>query len=217
MGAGAVGRVERKEPRREFFYADVAVGAGVTRGIEHGRAVRLRLDQTLGQFERVFETVRQAAVYPLFDDKPVDDDAYRVLLVLVEFDLLVKFTVDAVDDRAHIAVFVQLFELFGILALAPSDYRRDDAHFRSLGRRQNAVGDLIDGLLLYLLAALGAMHLAHTRVQQTQIVVYLRHRADGGTGIVGSGLLIDGDRRRKPVDVVDVGLVHLPEELARIR
>jgi hypothetical protein len=34
---------------------------------------------------------------------------------------------------------------------------------------------------------------AHPRPQQTQIVVDLRHRAHGGAGVFGGGLLVDGD------------------------
>ena len=44
----------------------------------------------------------------------------------------------------------------------------------------------------------------------------LRHRAHGGAGIFGGGLLVDGDGGGKAVDVVHVRLVHLPQKLPGI-
>jgi hypothetical protein len=53
--------------------------------------------------------------------------------------------------------------------------------------------------------------------QQTQVVVDLGDRADRGSGVARRRLLVDGDRRRQTLDELDVGLVHLAEELAGIR
>ena len=82
--------------------------------------------------------------------------------------------------------------------------------------RKNAVGDLIHRLPDYLLAALRAVRQPGARKQKTHIIVYLRHRAHGGTGVMRSGLLVYGHRRRKPFDILHVRLLHLPEELARV-
>ena len=57
---------------------------------------------------------------------------------------------------------------------------------------------------------------ADAREQQAQVVVDLGDRADGGARVLGGGLLLDGDGRRQPVDVVDVGLLHHLQELARV-
>src|SRR5205823_1318833 len=51
---------------------------------------------------------------------------------------------------------------------------------------------------------------------QAQVVVDLGYGADGRAGVAAGGLLIDGDGRRQPLDVVHVGLVHLAEELAGV-
>ena len=61
-----------------------------------------------------------------------------------------------------------------------------------------------------------AVRLADPRPQQPQVVVDLGHRADGRARVARGRLLVDRDRRRQPLDRVDVGLVHLPEELARV-
>ena len=58
---------------------------------------------------------------------------------------------------------------------------------------------------------------ADAGVQQAQVVVDLGDRADGRAGVAAGRLLVDRDRRRQALDDVDVGLVHLPEELAGVR
>src|SRR5947209_4973829 len=55
------------------------------------------------------------------------------------------------------------------------------------------------------------------REEQAQIIVHFGDRADGRTRIARSRLLVDGDRRRQALDVVDVRLLHLSEKLARVR
>ncbi|CAB4548636.1 unannotated protein [freshwater metagenome] len=57
---------------------------------------------------------------------------------------------------------------------------------------------------------------ADAGIEQTEVVVDLGDRSDGGTRIAGGRLLIDGDRGRKTLDEVDIGLVHLAEELTGI-
>src|SRR6185312_7906405 len=66
-------------------------------------------------------------------------------------------------------------------------------------------------------AADRAVRLADPRVQQPQVVVDLCDRADRGARVAARGLLVDGDRRGQAVDEVDVGLVHLAQELPGIR
>ena len=48
------------------------------------------------------------------------------------------------------------------------------------------------------------------------IVVDLGDGADGGAWVVRGALLVDGDGWREAVDVIDVGLIHLAEELAGV-
>src|SRR5439155_1182142 len=57
---------------------------------------------------------------------------------------------------------------------------------------------------------------ADARVEQTEIVVDLGDGADGRARVAGGRLLVDRDRRTEPVDVVDVGLLHHLQELARV-
>ena len=66
-------------------------------------------------------------------------------------------------------------------------------------------------------AAVRAVRDADARVEQAQVVVDLGDRADGRARVARRRLLVDRDRRRQALDEVDVGLVHLAEELARVR
>ena len=61
-----------------------------------------------------------------------------------------------------------------------------------------------------------AVRPADPRVQEAQVVVDLRHRADRRARVPRRRLLVDRDRRREAVDRVDVGLLHHLEELARV-
>ena len=123
----------------------------------------------------------------------------------------------AVDLDPGVAVGPQALEQILELALAAAHHRRVDGEPRALGQRQHLLDDLLGRLAGDLAAALGAVRMADAGVQQPQVVVGLGDRADGRSRVSGGGLLIDRDRRRQPVDRVDVGLVHLPEELAGIR
>ena len=78
---------------------------------------------------------------------------------------------------------------------------------------EQLVHDLLRGLLGDGFAADGAVRTAHAGPQQAHVVVDLGDGAHGGARVLAGGLLVDGDRRRQALDEVDVGLVHLAQEL----
>ena len=78
------------------------------------------------------------------------------------------------------------------------------------------VDDLLDGLSGDGPAAVGAVRVADARVEQAQVVVDLGDGADRRARVARGRLLLDGDGRREALDRVDVGLVHLPQELAGV-
>ena len=85
------------------------------------------------------------------------------------------------------------------------------------GEQEDAVDDLLRRLALQAGAVVRAVLHADAGVQQAQVVVDLGDGADGGARVAAGALLIDGDGRRETLDDVDVGLVHLAEELAGVR
>ena len=104
-----------------------------------------------------------------------------------------------------------------MLALFPPDDRGQDDKARPLSQRFHPVHDLVNGLAADLPAALWAVGNTHPRPQEAEIIVDFRHRSHGRTGVLGCGLLVDGNGRRQAVDGVHVRLVHLPKELAGVR
>ena len=104
-----------------------------------------------------------------------------------------------------------------VLALAAADHRREHLEPGAVGQLEDAVDDLLRRLALQAGAVVGAVLDADARVQQAQVVVDLGDRADRGPRVAAGRLLVDRDGRRQPLDDVDVGLVHLPEELAGVR
>src|SRR6266403_4456141 len=60
------------------------------------------------------------------------------------------------------------------------------------------------------------MRNADRGVDDAEVIVNFGDGADGGTRRARRGLLLDGDRRREPLDDVHVGAFHLVQELARV-
>ena len=122
----------------------------------------------------------------------------------------------AVHAHADIALLAGVLEHLNVLALFAADDRREQLHARFFLERHQPVNDLVDGLLVNLLAAFRAVRRADARPQQAHIVVDLSDRADRRTRVLRGGLLVDGDGGRQTVNIVHIRLVHLAEELPRV-
>ena len=151
-----------------------------------------------------------------FHHQPVDDDRDVVFVLLVEDDLLVEPAQLAVDLDPRVALEPHLLEQFPVLAFAPADDRRHDHEFGPLLEGHQPVDDLLLGLAGDLVAAGGTVRDADPGPEQAQVVVDLGHGADRRARVARGRLLVDRDRRREPLDRVDVGLLHQAEELARV-
>ena len=232
LGAGAVGGVEGEAAGLEAGNVDAAVGAGHGGGVERlflGAVGALDADEDkavghLQGFEdRGFEAlgvvflrfeVRSSRFEGLEDDA-VDYGFDGVVLLLVEAHALGEFDHFAVDAGAE-ALLVEGFEFFAELALAAADERGEDGDALAGSLGDDSLDDLVGGLACDGQAAVGAVGLADRGVEQAQVVVNLGDGADGGPGRSRGGLLLDGDGGREAVDGVDVGPLHLVEELARV-
>ena len=217
-GAGAVGAVEGEHARGQLLDGDAAVLAGVVLRkkllLPGGDVVHQH--QPAGEAGGGLRAVRQAAGAVRPHHQAVHDDLDVVLFVLVELDVLREVIDAAVHPHAHIAGLARVLEHLCVLALARAHDGGEDLYARALRPGEHLVDDLVDGLLAYLPAALGAVGHARARPEQAQIVVYLRHRADGGAGVAAGRFLVDGYGGGEALDVVHVGLVHLPEEHPRV-
>ena len=101
-------------------------------------------------------------------------------------------------------------------AAAAADHRGEQ-HHAGLGRhRADGCFDLGGRLLRDRRVALGAGDVAGAGEEQPQVVVDFGDRGDGAARVRVALPLVDGDRGLQAVDVVDVGPLHLIEELARV-
>ncbi len=166
---------------------------------------------------RGLDRVGQSLAHVGAHDQAVDDDRDVVLVLLVEVELLLELADLAVHLDAREAFRAQLLEQLAVLALAPAHHRREHHEARALLERHHVIDDLLGRLPGDRPPADVAVRLAHPRPQQAQVVVDLGHRADGRARVARGRLLVDRDGRRQALDRVDVGLVHLAEELARVR
>ena len=153
----------------------------------------------------------------VLDHESVDHDLDGVLLLLGEFDVVGQLLHFAVNQRSCVAVAPQEFKQILELALTPTDDRRENLESCALRILQQRVHHLLRRLCADQRAAFRAMRNASAGKQQSQIIVNLGNRADSRTWIAVRGLLIDRHRRAQTFDEIDVGLVHLPQELPCVR
>ena len=122
-----------------------------------------------------------------------------------------------VDPHPDVTAAPCVVENFHVLPLSSPDDRRQQLDLRPLRQSHQRVHDLIHRLLLNDLAAFRAVRNPHPGVEQTEIVIDLRHRSHGGTRVPVGGFLVNGNGRGQSLNVVHVRLLHLSQELSRIR
>ncbi len=118
-----------------------------------------------------------------------------VLLVLLQRWEIVQLVDGAVDTYPYETLGPKLFEELQVFPLPFLDHRCQQHQPAPFRKGHHLIHHLADGLGLQGVTMLGAAGFAGTGEQQTQVVVDLGHRADGGTGIVGGGFLLYGDGR----------------------
>ena len=215
--ARAIRVVEREHPRRELLDRNAAVVAGVVLRERDGFAANdIRNHQTSRQRRRGLHRIRNASAGVRTDDNTVNNDLDVVLFRLCQLKLFGQVVNLAVHAHADIALLAGVLEHLNMLALLAADDRRKQLHARLFFKRHQPVNDLVDGLLVDLLAAFRAVRRTDARPQQAHVVVDLGDRADRRTRVLRGGLLVDGDGGRQTVNVVHVRLVHLAEELPRV-
>ncbi len=122
----------------------------------------------------------------------------------------------AVHAHPGVALAGQRGQQVDEFALALPDDRREHLEARAVGHLEHAVDDRLRRLLGDELAADRAVRAADPGEEQPEVVRDLGDGADRRARVARGRLLVDGDRRRQTLDEVDVGLVHLPQELARV-
>ena len=225
LRAGAERRVEGERARLELVGVDgVLVRAGhlLAEAQLAGRVLGGQVDeveehQPAGQLQGGLDRVGEPALRRRLHREPVDHHLDGVLLLLVELRGLVERVGLAVHPGPGEALRLELLEQLDVLPLAAADHRCEHLEPLALLQREHLVDDLLGRLPLDRGAAGGAVRPAGAGVEQAEVVVDLGDGADRGARVLRGGLLVDRHRGRQPLDEVDVGLVHLAEELAGVR
>ncbi len=218
--AGSVGIVEGEEAGLQLGQADSALRAGPPAAEELlGLALPGVPDddgRVLGDLQGRLHALRQAFPGILAELDPVHDDLDAVFLLLLQTDLVLQGDDLAVHPGPDEALLPGVLQDLLVLPLLAPDHGGQDLELGALGPGEDRVQDLVDALLLDLPAALGAVGDPDPGVEETVIIVDLRNRAHRGPGVAVGALLLDGDGRGQALDVVDVGLVHAPQELTGV-
>ena len=122
-----------------------------------------------------------------------------------------------VHHRAGVTLGGEILKEIDELALTSTNDGREHLEPRAFLHFEDLVHDLLRRLPRDDFAARRAMRSAGAGVQEAEVVVDLGNRANSRPRVSVGRLLVDGHRRRKPLDEVHVRLVHLAEEHAGIR
>ncbi len=218
--AGADRRVEREQSRLQFRQRVVADRAGIARGEQHRGGLGIvhvgHDGEPLAEAQRGLERLREALLDVGLGLEAVDHRFDGVLDPQAQRRHGVDVVQCAVDPHPHETLLAQVVEHLHMFALALA-HHRGEQHPAPVGvQRQRRVDHLRDGLRLQGISMVGAARRAHAREQQSEVVVDLGDRADRRTRVVRGRLLLDRDRGREALDVVEIGLFHHREELPRV-
>ena len=182
--AGAVRRVEGEDARLELRQRDAVLRAREALG--EGQLLLLVEevddDEAFGEVDGGLDGLEEPGAELRFHPEAIDHDLDRVLELLVERDLVFEEALLAVHLHAREPVAPELFQELAVLALPVADDWRVDREAGALGELKDLVDDRLDRLAGDRAAADRAVRAADPRVEQTEVVVDLRDRADRGSG-----------------------------------
>ena len=140
---------------------------------------------------------------------------HRVQLLdrrLLQLDFFGDIDGPAVDDHPAAPLLPNLRQDERQLLAIDLEDRRPELDHGARRQRQDRLQDLTRGSAGRGLPAARAAGLTDGREQQVEIARDVRHRSDGGAGVAGGGLLLDGDDRGEAEDEIDVRLGDLGHE-----
>ena len=150
------------------------------------------------------------------DYEAVHNNADGMLFVLIQNDIFVQKHCLAVDSHSGEAVFAESPQQIHMLPFFPVQQRGQDLHPCPLSQVHDLIHHLLCGLGRNFQAAFRAVGTAYAGEKEPQVIVDLGSGPHCGTGIPVYGALLNGNGRRKSLDGIHVGFVHLLQELPRV-
>gem|GEM_PF-2512595 len=207
-------RIEREEPRFHLRHRNPALDTGQVPGEQQVLFPGdIHYHQPRGRLQRGLHRIGEAPPEAGTDHQPIDHDFDRMFSFFIQVDRVGQVLDFPVHPRPDEPLPGRFPELFPVRTFPAPHDRGQDLDLRPGRKIQHRVHDLLHRLGADRFAALVAMGRADPREQQTEIIVNLGYRADGGAGIAGSGFLLDGDGGRQPFNRLHVRLFHLLQEL----
>ena len=136
--------------------------------------------------------------------------------LLVQHRGIFQLVKGAVDLDALKALLAQIQEFLAVFALAVAHDGGQQIGAGAFGHCHHGIDHVLHLLRGDRQAGRGRKRRADAGKQQPHVIVDLGDRADGRAGVFRGGLLFDGNGRGQSRDMVDIGLAHHVEELARI-
>ncbi len=126
------------------------------------------------------------------------------------FTHIVKASINPDTGKAFLGDSCNEFMVFSL----PAPHKGSkEKKFRSSGKLEAPVHHLLDRHHRDCFTALGAMGLAYPGKEEPHVVIDLRDSADRRAGIPACSLLVNGNCRREPFNIVNIRFVHAPEKL----
>ena len=172
---------------REFLFGPTA------RTRLHARGHELAAAATQGGFHRVREAL--AEVGPRHQTVHHSLDPMGFVFLQPNGFLLAEIDDLTIHPQADESLAAGLFNHIAKLAGLPRDKRREDQEFRSLRPTQDGVRDFLGCLARHALAGLGVVGNADRREEESEVIVNLGCRGDGGARVCRRSALLDRDRR----------------------
>ena len=212
--AGTEGIVERKTPWLDLADPDSAIGTGKTLAEGHGLPPDyIHQQKPFRQVQHILNGIRQTPLYPRPYRQTIHHDLDIVLDIFIQCNLLRQLVKITVYPHTHIAAAGCTLQYLLMPALPPPDHRSQKLQSGPFRQFHNLIHHLIHGLLCNLPTAVRTVGGTDPGIEQPEIIVNLRHGSHCRAGIAVGGFLVYGNSRRKPLDFLHIGFLHLTQEL----
>ena len=139
-----------------------------------------------------------------------------MFLLLLQFWCFSKLVNHSINACSGKTLNSEIFKEIDKFTLAATDYRRENLEAGSFIKPQNLIDNILRCLLRNSFPAIRAMRAPCSREEETKVVIYLGNCSHSRAWVSIRGFLINRDSRGKSLNKIDIGLIHLTQELSGI-